>query len=224
MNIIDISKQRFGHLVVIELAQNKRKGAWWKCKCDCGNEKIISGSSLRSGQSNSCGCKNPQNKSLIGRRQDKLLIVEKVGRSNYGTSLWRCLCDCGNEIVRCSSGVRKLKDCGCSRQKPIGHRITTSSGYTIIKVANKFRAGNKNYKYEHQHVMEQYLGRLLKPHERIHHINGRRNDNEINNLELWTRDHPDGQRVDDMLTWAKKILKEYGYKIKCPHEDQVSHK
>ncbi|GAH63317.1 unnamed protein product, partial [marine sediment metagenome] len=39
---------------------------------------------------------------------------------------------------------------------------------------------------QHRWVMEQYLGRLLSPREIVHHINGDRTDNRIENLEIKT--------------------------------------
>jgi hypothetical protein len=56
MKLIDLTGQRFGFLVVLERAENKGKHTCWLCKCDCGNEKIISGKSLRKGLTISCGC------------------------------------------------------------------------------------------------------------------------------------------------------------------------
>jgi hypothetical protein len=55
-NRIDLTGRRFGRLVVVEYSETRGKLAFWLCKCDCGNEKIISRSSLRTGNSNSCGC------------------------------------------------------------------------------------------------------------------------------------------------------------------------
>lgn len=58
--INDLSQKRFGKLIVLERAPRpihlKDSGAYWKCKCDCGNEKIISGHSLVKGNTNSCSC------------------------------------------------------------------------------------------------------------------------------------------------------------------------
>ena len=54
---IDLTGQRFGRLVVLERAENDKRGnAKWLCQCDCGNKKIIMGQSLRAGKTRSCGC------------------------------------------------------------------------------------------------------------------------------------------------------------------------
>ena len=54
---IDLTGQRFGRLVVIrESGRTKGGQAMWLCRCDCGAETVIRGSSLRSGHTQSCGC------------------------------------------------------------------------------------------------------------------------------------------------------------------------
>lgn len=53
----DMTGQRFGRLVVIERATEKRRqGVYWHCRCDCGNEIDVLGTSLRCGDTKSCGC------------------------------------------------------------------------------------------------------------------------------------------------------------------------
>lgn len=55
-NFKDITGRKFGRLTVIKFAFIKDKIIRWVCKCDCGKESIICGTSLKSGNTKSCGC------------------------------------------------------------------------------------------------------------------------------------------------------------------------
>lgn len=62
---------------------------------------------------------------------------------------------------------------------------------------------------EHRSVMAQYLGRPLHPDEVVHHLNGDRTDNRLENLEPWSTAHPKGQRIHDKILFAIEMLRRY---------------
>lgn len=79
------------------------------------------------------------------------------------------------------------------------------------------RDGIRVKEKEHRVVMEQALGRPLLPHEDVHHVNGVRSDNRLENLELWSHSQPRGQRTEDKVSWAVEILEAYSPHLLAAH-------
>lgn len=73
-------------------------------------------------------------------------------------------------------------------------------GYVKVRATNHPRTSKYGkHVLEHTLVMEQHLGRYLLPGESVHHKNGIRTDNRLDNLELWVSYQPSGQRVSDLI-------------------------
>lgn len=65
-----------------------------------------------------------------------------------------------------------------------GGRTQNSEGYWRIHVPDHPKADSTGYVYEHRLVMEEHLGRYLRKGEVVHHKNGNKSDNRIENLQL----------------------------------------
>jgi hypothetical protein len=94
---------------------------------------------------------------------------------------------------------------------PKGEGYLNKKGY--VRMVFKHASGKGYVRiYQHVLVMQKYLGRELHENESVHHKNGIRNDNRIENLELWNKGQPAGQRVEDKINWCIEFLRQYGYK------------
>ena len=127
---IDLKGKFFGEWEVLEKAPSKNKKVMWLCKCSCGTIKEVRSEHLRSGASTSCGCIQKQKaaaackevgktnkKDWINKRVDFLTVIQETpNRSQNGSIIWKCLCDCGNIVYKSSSDLAQHKSCHCGCQ------------------------------------------------------------------------------------------------------------
>lgn len=95
---------KIGKLTVEEATEQRKSGYMvWKCRCECGGEILADTRTLQRGSLQDCGCRGrmrPGQRDIAGQRFGKLTALyptEERGRS--GSTIWKCRCDCGNEIL-----------------------------------------------------------------------------------------------------------------------------
>lgn len=83
------------------------------------------------------------------------------------------------------------------------------TGYVLVYNPEHPNSTVNGFGLEHRLVMAEHIGRPLLETEQVHHKNGVRYDNRLENLELWDVRQPPGQRVEDKVLFAIDILKQY---------------
>ena len=112
-----------------------------------------------------------------------------------------CSLQCSGRARR---GVAKPQMRGENHPSWKGGRVRWGKeGYVAIRVDGE-------YVLEHRKVMADHIGRPLTKDETVHHKNGVKDDNRIENLELKIGRHGKHQSVEDQLAWAREIVDRYG--------------
>ncbi len=146
--------QKFDMLTVIELTEQRNTYGrlLYSCRCDCGGQRVASKSNLTRGEVKNCGCvKKQPKKNLVGMRFGKLLVLEYSEKENRHNrcKIYRCLCDCGKEILVDTNSLTtgNTASCGCLTAKNMSElhiagttpsklkknaRKTNTSGYTGV--------------------------------------------------------------------------------------------
>lgn len=115
--ISDLVGKRFGKLIADEYIGHGK----YRCKCDCGNEKIVPTGKLNAGEVKSCGCL--KNWNLVGKKFGRLTVVRKLENVKMpGGSVvakYLCKCECGNVVSVFASALRSgaTSSCGCYRKE-----------------------------------------------------------------------------------------------------------
>ena len=119
----ELTGRRFGHLTVVKKCVGLQDGySAWLCRCDCGRNTVVSTRNLTARRTTHCGCGSPDTQPVLspspdktGRRYGALIALHPAGKTDRGTQLWECKCDCGNLVTVAAMQLQKriVKDCGC---------------------------------------------------------------------------------------------------------------
>jgi len=124
----DLVGEKRGRLTIVKsLGVNKHGKQEWLCLCECGNQHIADTGALNSGNTKSCGCymrdrfAETKRLRLEGRRFGRLTVLEFVGIDDRNHTVWKCRCECGNEIpvvgTQLTGGI--TRSCGCLQKDVI---------------------------------------------------------------------------------------------------------
>jgi len=172
-----------------------------------------------------------ETKNLRNKKIGKLIVLDekpiRIKMSGHVRIFWKCKCECGKITIVRTDHLQSgnTVSCGCygrnqliSRNKKRngkynsnwkGGKYKDKKGYIELLMPKHPNSSKKGRIMEHIYVMSSYLKRPLYPEETVHHINGIKDDNRIENLELWSSNHPTGQRVEDMINFCIDYLKKY---------------
>lgn len=159
---IDMTGQKFGRLTVVcrtenHIQPNGVSSIMWLCKCDCGNEIITSGMSLRRGCTQSCGCFHKECAAKQGRKNKKYNTYDLTGEYGIGYT------SKGEEFYFDLEDYDKIKD----------YCWFIEDGYVTT-----------NDKLTRKSVRFHRLILPVKDYEQVDHIKHRTNDNRKSQLRI----------------------------------------
>ncbi len=161
-----------------------------------------------------CGLEHERQKYCSDKCQKKMAMKRAYAKTRSNPDLLK------KYRLRQRNSKRKLKgidvdlppltgERGKGNVSPKGYRRIYSKGHP-----NSLQKGSsRGMMFEHVFIMSEHLKRPLMPGENVHHKNGIRHDNRIENLELWSKSQPYGSLVDDKIQWCKEFLSLYGYEV-----------
>lgn len=148
----DLVGKVFGRLSVKFRVQNDKQGnSYWLTTCDCGNDIVVKGTSLRSQHTSSCGCVSNEIVSQkltkqfdVGEQIGYFTVIKRADGYLGKGAYWHVVCRCGTEKIVQAESLRNgtIVSCGCyhkevTRDKNLIDLTGRRFGYlTVLKIAD----------------------------------------------------------------------------------------
>lgn len=156
--IEDLTNKKFGRLLVLGVGEpfvnkNGQKSKRWLCKCDCGNMTNVRTTHLKNGAIKSCGCITKERlhdkcfNDLTGKKFNKLYILERaedyINPQGKPLVMWKCRCDCGNEIVTRGASILSglTTSCGCVQKEKARENGLKYKRNNVFDLSQKYGMG-----------------------------------------------------------------------------------
>lgn len=146
----DLTGRRYGKLTVLALTDqhNSYGQRLYRCRCDCGGERLASRNNLQRGEITSCGCQNHlPRKNLAGQRFGRLTALAAAdppdGRKRTSYK-WLCRCDCGNTAIVSANSLTKgnAQSCGCLQREAVRALFRDGTAPCKLRESDRPRASN----------------------------------------------------------------------------------
>ncbi len=179
----DLTGQRFGRLVVIELDRIENWITYWRCLCDCGNYKVVRAANLKNGYTKSCGCYRIESGKRLAKEN------HLYGKCGKDSSHWKgeaCKSRLQKRIYKSSKYAEYRKKCfkrdnyTCQYSGEIGKRLNMHHIKPFVQIWKE----NSISTYEEAMACEELwdLDNVITLAER-YHMAGKENDpNSFHNL------------------------------------------
>lgn len=185
--------REFGRLIIIRTFFNGEQ-ILAQCRCRCGKQIVVEGTNLKSGNTQSCGCKRVKpdsvqvQKLLEHCKRVKIIMTGRYGRwtvigeapmkNHSGQTMWLCRCDCGTKryvsgpSLRGGCNRRATQSCGCyrterTRERSIKHgRSNCSTRGAYDRTYSAWMAMLGRCRQKKSRSYERYGGRGINVCER----------------------------------------------------------
>lgn len=194
--ICDLTNQKFGKLTAINITSMSKRGAIWHCKCDCGNECDVLSVSLKSGNTQSCGCSRKDSPNKI------------------------------SETMRHQNTYYFDNDCGIGELSDGTFFKFDKEDYDLIKNYYWSIKKKSGYVYTKYHQEEYFLHRIITncpDDKKVDHKNHDTRDNRKINLRVCTQQQNSFNMIVKNKTGYKGVSKNYNHYKAVIHNNGVTY-